>query len=134
MRFEYDQSQDITLILTNEEQEKLFQGPTKNFSDIHISSQTIDKKTKNHYILLKGLGLDLQTYLFLGYSSDKEHIFDNAHKIENIGRMIIPAGENSGEPWLINLSQEGIEYLRKGWLAGQRYNGSSKLFIKGELI
>ena len=47
-----------------------------------------------------------------------------------MGRIIIPLNDDKESPWLIGLSEEGLNYLKNGWPEGINYNDSSKLFIK----
>ena len=127
MKARYDSSQDITLILSEEERDVLFLAPTSNFFDIHVSSERTDL-TNRHYLLLTTMCEELASKIFLGYTLNEEDLFRNALKIENgFGKINIP--EEAGIPWIINLSREGIEFARKGWSHGARYNGNSKLFI-----
>lgn len=127
MEVKYDSSQDITLILENEEVEALAKGPTEYFSEIHTTSKPKGKEERC-YILLRGLCKELGVYFFLGYSRDLEGIFEDVTDMEGFGKILIPDTEEF--PWYINLSQEGYEHFQRGWPNGIRYDGSNKLFIK----
>jgi len=115
MEVKYDSSNDITLVLEDEEVNALQRGPTKYFYE-------------RYYILLKGLCRELGVFFFLGYSDDSEGSFEDAMDMEGFGRISIP--DTKEYPWCINLSQRGYEHFQNGWSNGVRYDGSNKLFIK----
>lgn len=127
MEVKYDSSQDITLILEDEEVKALQRGPAEHFYKVHTSSEGKNQDGR-YYILLKGLCRELGVFFFLGYSDDPDRSFENAMDMEGFGRISIP--DTKEYPWLINLSQEGYEHFQRGWPNGIRYDGSSKLFIK----
>ncbi len=133
MEVRYDPSQDITLILTAEESSILRTAhPTNYYSDIHVSSTKVDPATHKHYLRFKGLCKGLCAYFLLGYSKDNKGIFENASELDNdIGKILIPDPNEKGSSWMINLSIEGLNYLKRGWPYGVRYNGSNKLFVIG---
>jgi len=116
MKVKYDKSQDLTLIITNEEKRGLLEHKIR---DIYSNP-------------IKGKCLELEAYVFLAYSEDKAGILSNANNLDGKGKILIPKSSISGDPWIINLSEKGKDYLETGWQNGIRYDGSSKLFIKTE--
>ena len=132
MKIRYDPSQDITLFLSEEEHEVLLslKGPTKAFHDIHTVPYKIEPRTKEIEIPFKGISHELKAYIFLGYSHNKNEVFENADKLEDrLGEISISSLDSY--PWKINLSKKGVKYYQEGWSHGMRYNGTNKLFIKG---
>ncbi len=132
MQGRIDSNQDITLILTPEE-DRIFsqlRKPTEHFGDIHNFARIrVDSK---HYTLFRATLKDRNTYVYLGYSSDKGGIFREAMDIERIGKIILPEDENS--PILINLCEDGMRHYNAGWKHEVRYDGEHKLFIKREAV
>ncbi len=129
MIIQYNQSQDITLKLIEEEKVAILNGPTNNFFDIHTTSKKVDPITNQYYLLLRGICDELQAHFFLGYSIDKEKIFRTADTLDGeFGKIILP--KQIGDSWKINLSRKSIEHFKRGWPYGIRYPGGSKLFIK----
>jgi hypothetical protein len=125
MKVKYDSDQDITLRLTEEEHRAILSGPTQNFYALHVAS--------GNKILLKGTSRELRIFFFLGYSL--ESMLSGQELDNEMGTISIPNPMRSEDmfPWIINLSQKGIEHYKKGWPYGVRYEGSHKLFIfKGD--
>ena len=117
----YDQAQDLTLVLNKVDKILLLSEKTKCFYDC----------------ALRGFCKTLEANVFLAYTSDTDGIIyftENSYAIsrdlEGMGRIVIPNPENRGSPWLIGLSDNGKDFLGRGWPFGIRYNGSNKLFIK----
>ena len=127
MEVKYDSSNDITLVLEDEEVNALQRGPTKYFYELNTPSEA-KNQDERYYILLKGLCRELGVFFFLGYSDDSEGSFEDAMDMEGFGRISIP--DTKEYPWCINLSQRGYEHFQNGWSNGVRYDGSNKLFIK----
>lgn len=132
MKIRYDEAQDLTLLLTEEEEEALLKGPTEHFCEMHQSSERLAEDGL-HYILLRGLCRELGAYVYLGYSRDKDNIFREALSMDGHGKILIPDPNYSELPWDINLSEKGIQHYRKGWEFGIRYDEEHKLFIRKEL-
>jgi len=114
MDVRYDSCQDITLILTEEEKIILTEKFTAEFYENPI----------------RGSSSALQANIYLAHSMDNSGIFKNSNNLDGRGRILIPNPDLRADPWLINLSDEGIRHLRNGWNYGIRYNGSNKLFIR----
>jgi len=121
MKVRYDEGRDLTLTLTDEENEMLFSGPTMFFDDMHVGSEEL--VDGRHYILLRGIIRGLGEYVFLGCSKE---VLGGASDF-GMGKIVIP----DGGTWLINLNDEGLRHYKDGWESGVRYDGSHKLFIKG---
>lgn len=117
MEVKYDDSQDLTLILTQEEKRLLLGKRTADFwENPLIGSSNI---------------LKARVYLANSYDSYGVLCSMNARDLDaRIGAIVIPDSENKGYPWLINLSKKGAKHLEEGWEPSIRYNGSNKLFIK----
>lgn len=132
MEVRYDKCRDITLKLREEEIKKLLSGPTEYFFDMH-NPKNIDPKTGEDHSLLTGISKESKTKFFLGYCSDKGGLFENAVRIDNnFGKILIPDASELKWPWLINLSEQGVEYFKIGWPMGILYKENSKLIIVGE--
>ena len=127
MEIKYDQSHNLTLFLSREEDKMLIdlQRPTRYFEDIHILPDEIEPGTIEIEIPFKGVSYKLKTHIYLGYSHDKEKIFKDANRLKRLGKISISS------PWEINLSKRGIQYYKEGWPQGIMYNKTNKLFIKG---
>lgn len=133
MKVRYDEAQDITLFLTEQEERILLSGPTKHFMDLmHKEQGELDEKGMPT-IVLRGFSKELKSIFYLGYSQEKIGQYIDCKFIESseldamMGSIVIP--EIEGDPWSINLSVSGIEHYKRGWPHGVRYDGEHKLFI-----
>ncbi len=115
MEVRYDSDQDLTLTLTREEEKDLTSRLTEEF----------------HETFIRGTSSVLGVYVYLAHSMDSSGILKNSRDLDGMGRIVIPE-PGTPDPWLINLSDKGIEHLRNGWNYGVRYNGSNKLFVRAK--
>jgi hypothetical protein len=118
MDAKFHDSQNLTLLLNNEEDDilKQLKKPTKDFFDIMIYTQ-------GNYSLFKAYCKELLRHILLGFSFEKlDKSRDNRYF-----EIVIPEGD--GFPWKINLSEMGREFYLNGWQDGVKYDKEHNLFI-----